>query len=365
MLTAPSFRAERCVRYRYAYSECNRCAEACPHEAIRLFDAGVEIINDLCQSCALCVAVCPTEALTEKSVSAESLLKIAGDAKQMTIACAPSGTRGDAVVPCLGAINAVVLADFSRRGIVLQLAGTGHCAECAHVAKGPDLIQLNLAARAVLCDVKQKEGEEWAVLTLVEAEAQEPAEDKELAASRRHLFRKFVSHGVEAVTESMEAPPPPPLKAIRAAAPFLPERKIILNALYVAQGEEPVRVARHPAIPAEDWSIVQERCTNCEACIRVCPTGALQLLDDNKAWRVVLLNERCVACDVCVEVCQPKVLYQRDKEQVIANKQKARLLRSVPKKRCTTCDRLFVTEGDSPVCPICIMDDGDFEKIFS
>lgn len=365
ILAGPSFRAERCVRYRYTYSECKHCADACPHQAIRLFEAGVEVLTDLCQGCALCVAVCPTEALTEKSVSAESLLKTAGDKKQMTIACAPSGIRGDAVVPCLGAINAIVLADFSRRGVVLQLAGTGHCAECAHVANGPELIQLNLAAREVLCGVKLEGEAEWAALTLAEAEVQKPAHpDDEIAASRRHLFRKFVGHGVDAVNEAVEAPPPPPLKAIRAAAPFIPERKMVLNALYAAHGEEQVRVARHPAIPAEDWFIVQG-CTNCEGCVRVCPTGALQLLEDNKAWRIVVLNERCVACDVCVEVCQPKVIRQRDTENVIANKQKARLLRSVPKKRCTGCDRMFVTEETSPVCPICITDDEDFAGIFS
>jgi len=365
MLALPNFRANRCVRYRYAYSECNHCAEACPHEAIRLFDAGAEVLADHCRGCALCVVVCPTDALTEKSVSSDSLLKIAADKKQMTIACAPSAAKGDAIVPCLGAVNALVLADFARRGIALQLAGSWHCAECAHAVRGSELIEINLAVRNILCGVKRGDEAEWAAITMHEAESAKPAKGSdEHAASRRHLFRRMVSHGIEAVNEAIEAPPPPPLKVIRAAAPFLPERKALLNDLYDAPIEEPVRVTRHPAIPAENW-VVAQGCTNCEACVRVCPTGALQLLEDNNAWRLVLLPERCVACDACVEVCQPKVLRPRDADSVVVSKQKARLLRSVSKKRCTGCDRVFVTEEVSPVCPICITDDEDFAGIFS
>lgn len=360
MLAGTNFRAERCVRYHYAYSACSRCADACPHQAVRMFDAGVELLADKCQSCALCVAACPTEALTENSVSAESLLKFVGKDKRLTIACAPSGSAGDAVVPCLGAINAVVLAEMAGRGIALQLGGSGHCSQCVHAASGPDLLQTNLAARAILCGVDRGgENKEWAELSLPLAQAQKTAPADEIAASRRQLFRRVIGQGADVLSGAAEVPPPP-LKAIRATAPFLPERKELLNGLY---GDAVKQVSRHPAIPAEDW-IVAAGCTNCEACARVCPTGAMQLLEDGKSWRLVFLNERCVACDACVEVCQPKVLRQHDEHTVYAGKLKARLLRSVARKRCTSCDRLFSTEGDGLVCPTCITDDEDFSHIF-
>jgi Pyruvate/2-oxoacid:ferredoxin oxidoreductase delta subunit len=359
MLAVPNFRAERCVRYRYAYSECNRCAEACPHEAVRLFDAGVELLAANCQGCALCVAVCPTDALLEKSVSADSLLKSAGGRERYTIACAPSAARGDTVVPCLGAINAVTLAEFSRQGIELHLAGSGHCGECAHGSKGADIIRSVLEARDAICAVELPgvTKTEWAQLVLDEATGDE---GNEIAASRRQLFRRLVGQSLEVIAGEDVAPPP--LKAIRAAAPFMPERKALLNDIFDGC-EEALRAVRHAAIPAENW-VVAQGCTNCEACVRVCPTGAMQLLEDNNAWRLVLLAERCVACDVCVEVCQPKVLRQRDADFVVVNKQKGRLLRNVPRKRCKTCDRLFVTENDASICAICSSDDEDFLHIF-
>jgi len=71
-----------------------------------------------------------------------------------------------------------------------------------------------------------------------------------------------------------------------------------------------------------------------------------------------------VACDVCSEVYQPKVLRQCETEGVCVNKQKARVLIGLPKRRCARCDRVFVNDGNSSICPICSGDDDDFANVF-
>lgn len=357
MLIVPGFRAERCVRYRYSYSECRRCADACPHEAIRLFDAGVEVLSERCRHCGLCASACQTEALSQQGVSADHFLKMAGESVWMTIACAPSELDGTAVVPCLGAVHPVVLAELSRHDITVDLAGAEHCAECAHASKGPDMIRANLAAHEIL---SAEAPAPFAAATLRAEGAEASGTHEKLDVARRSLFHRIVGHGVDVVSGKFEAAPAP-LKAIRAAAPFLPERKAILNNLYA--GEDAIAVARHDALPAEDWQVIRG-CTYCEACVRVCPTGALQLLESNTAWRLAILNDRCVACDVCAEVCQPKVLRQANAEKVIITKQKGRLLAAVAKRRCARCDRVFVSESHSEICPICSGDDHDFASIF-
>lgn len=357
MLSTPIFRDERCVRYRYRYSECNHCAEACPHDAVRLHDAGIEIDSALCQNCALCAVVCPTEALSEKSITTPALFDISAGKKQLAIACAPSEARGDAIVPCLGAVGAETLAAFSRQGVTVEFAGAEHCAECAHASKGVDLMRGHVAARNAL--VGTIGNEQWASLTWRDDKNRTAVGHQ---ASRRHLFRRLVGRGLDQVVQAGEEIPPPPLKAIRAAAPFLPERKVTLNQL-VTDGAAEIHVPRRLGLPAEDWTLAPG-CTACEACVRVCPTGALQLFENSCQWQLVFLNERCVACNVCAEVCQPHVLQPGDEEQIGLAPRAPRLLHNLPKQRCSRCDRVFAGGDGSQVCPICAGDDLDFASIF-
>ncbi len=49
----------------------------------------------------------------------------------------------------------------------------------------------------------------------------------------------------------------------------------------------------------------RESCTDCGACISLCPTGALRLGED---YSLQLEEERCVFCGLCVPACPVRAL---------------------------------------------------------
>jgi Fe-S-cluster-containing dehydrogenase component len=51
---------------------------------------------------------------------------------------------------------------------------------------------------------------------------------------------------------------------------------------------------------------LQERCTNCTACVPLCPTGALDVNREN--WFVSYDSSKCVVCQSCIEACPYKAM---------------------------------------------------------
>lgn len=48
-------------------------------------------------------------------------------------------------------------------------------------------------------------------------------------------------------------------------------------------------------------------CTQCGACITICPTGALAI-PDRETMIVEFDIEKCVACSLCVDACPPRAM---------------------------------------------------------
>lgn len=57
---------------------------------------------------------------------------------------------------------------------------------------------------------------------------------------------------------------------------------------------------------SKDIVWVEEKCTQCGACVVLCPTGALVL--DPKTRLVSFDNKKCIACELCVKPCPPKAI---------------------------------------------------------
>jgi ferredoxin len=362
MLTLPEFRATRCTRYRYRYSGCSRCAEACPHEAVELTDEGIRISESACQNCSLCAAACPTEALLSDNLPRIEILKRAAKLPEVTFACAPSEIKGDEIVPCLGGLDAAMLAYLAGRGVAVTLAGTQHCAECPHGAQGEAGLDLHLEAVEVLRGIIGND--KWAEVSVPEGGETEAGKAGH-NPSRRHLFRRFVGRGADKLTSPIYATEqqPVPLKAIRFAAPFSTAGRELLQILFEAKQEERLPLPAHPALFAARVDI-RPGCTACEVCARACPTGAMQIRESGTAWELGFQFSRCVGCGVCVEVCQPHVLSFLKEIENLAKASAPVILHALGKQRCVRCDRFFISPAPAEICPICEGDDADFSSLF-
>ncbi|MEO8332023.1 MAG: 4Fe-4S dicluster domain-containing protein [Gallionella sp.] len=362
MLAFPEFRATRCTRYRYRYNECSACADSCPHEAIDLSDEGISIKTADCQNCSLCAAACPTEALVADNLQKVEVLKRVVKLTAVTFACAPSQASGDEIVPCLGGLDAATLALLLSRGVTVALAGSHHCATCAHGSHGQGMMDAHLEAVELL---RAKVGnEKWAEIKLLGSDTADSSKT-EHDPVRRHFFRRFVGRGTDELARSISPNEnqPAPLKAIRIAASFSTAGRELLQIVFDAESAKTATLPLHPALPVARIDI-KAGCTACEACVRACPTGAMQLKESSTAWTLGFQFSRCVGCAVCIEVCQPGVLFAHDEMSGLAKESSPVILHSLNKQRCTRCDRFFISATPEKFCPICLGDDDDFAAIF-
>ncbi|HEX8987942.1 MAG TPA: 4Fe-4S dicluster domain-containing protein [Rhodocyclaceae bacterium] len=358
---APIFEESRCTRYRYRYSGCRRCADACPHDALSLDGEGVAVEATKCRNCSLCTAACRTAALAAANLPRIELLKQAIKGKSFSFACAPSGIGADATVPCLGAIDGVILAYLAKRGIAVELRGAGHCAACEHGARGALSMVANIEARDALAGACS--GEEWAALTVAEDAGQAQAQD--FHSGRRHLFRRLFGKGVDEMAHAAcLADPPVPVedKAIRSGLWHVPEMRELLTIVSRRSDGMPCRVPALAGLAVADVRL-GAGCSQCEACVRACPAGALQIREGNTDWRFVFLPDRCTGCGLCAEVCQPGALSLNALVDATPNAD-GRTLDVRNKQRCERCDRHFVTPEPRAVCPVCSDDEIAFEQIF-
>jgi ferredoxin len=57
---------------------------------------------------------------------------------------------------------------------------------------------------------------------------------------------------------------------------------------------------------SQDVTRNEQRCTNCGACITMCPTRAFSIEAGSR--KVLFDNSKCVVCELCVRACPPRAM---------------------------------------------------------
>ncbi len=282
----PHYHEERCLATKA--TGCRVCADACPHDAIRV-KRRVEIDPVDCTGCGICVSVCPSQALTPRGGVVPP---------DVTLRCSQVQGNAPSVI-CLARLMPTDLLRLADPDGVVRL-GRGDCGDC-------EVGSANVPERVAVSASRAR-----SLATVLGSELQVEVEHKEridVTVQDRSLSRRELLRGGSASAKRATASALAPLEKLAGAEskaagrPALPPEWLdTLALLDSAELDEatlvPVRLPR-----------IVEGCLFCPACTAACPTDAIQRrFDDDGSTSLWLEPRRCVGCDACQQVCPVNVV---------------------------------------------------------
>lgn len=346
-----AFATEACIAARSLPSACQRCAQACPASAVRVGEAGPELVAD-CLGCGRCAAACPTGALTLEGFSGAVTLPAGNVLLRIECWKVPAALCGQDVlrVPCLCGIGSERFVEWLALldGRAIQLVDRKWCAHCSAGAGDfpaqADIDAANALLAACCIGGGERISRREAPLppALMPASIPEPATQATL--SRRDFFRRFAAEAAQAIP----APPSAAPRRPRGSDFPLPKRERFLAALS-ALTRQPVERFSAAVLPG---LTLGANCDHLGVCAGMCPTGALHLYEEGGHAGAAFEPRDCVACGLCAQSCPARAIEVRpagSPEQKAAEQ----ILTSFPLVRCEHCQTPFAATQGTTLCPAC------------
>lgn len=349
------FDVSLCVRAKSKFSECTKCMDVSP-SSIQLVDNLPSFSGSTGIEAAPCVGVCPTEAFSLSGFSTTEFFFTFLESKVRYISPKLN-------VPCLSVLSVehlIALALASEEEISLDLSSYDAGSRLF------DHIQAHIEeANFVLSSFSTKHlSTNYVVTESTEPQGQSGIEEE--MSSRRSFLGNASLRGVvrhkKTFDDAVEADE---LKTFALDAEIiakirekqLPDkRKILFTALKRAGVPETFEILPEEEVSFVSQKFVNDSCTNCQICYRICPTGALS--SDGKFSLIHFDAMLCLKCRLCHDACEPDAIQLQkgfEIKQFFEPTQKT--LATFNIKRCNECGNSFTYTSGEQICPRCMVEE--------
>ena len=340
-----------CIRASSKMSDCTQCIDACP-ESITLVDNLPSFANQTGVEAAACVGVCPTEAFSLSDFSTTEFFFTFLESKIRLISPKLN-------VPCLSVLSVehlISLALASEEEISIDLSSYDSQSilyeQIEARVEEANFVLSSFSDKRLLSNVDTIE---------ISKETRADKSKEEVEDRRSFLGNISLKGAVKHKMSFDEAVEAEALKVFsldgdtlqKMKEKNLPDkRKILLTTLKHAKVPDTFEVLAEEDIGFTSQKFVDERCTNCQICYRICPTGALS--SDGNFSLIHFDAMHCVKCRLCHDVCEPDAIQlQAGFEIKEFFEPTQRTLATFDIRRCNECGNPFTYQGGEMSCLRC------------
>lgn len=286
------FTESLCAHSRAGQTGCTRCLDVCPTSAIVPAGEHVTIDPYICAGCGACAAVCPSGAAAYDDPGVEVLfrrLRTLATTYRQAGGQAPRALFHDAFGAEMIALSARFGQGLPADVIPIEIAnveGVGHAEMLAALGVG-------------FSDVT--------VLTGPRTDPLVPDREARLAQAilagtgRPAGMVQIVAPEDPDMLDAVLAAPP---AGAPLAEPILPaggRREVTRITAAALAGEGPAPIPLPAGAPYGAVTVDPQACTLCQACISLCPSGALA--DNPEKPQIRFQEAACLQCGICETVC--------------------------------------------------------------
>ncbi|OGS99565.1 MAG: hypothetical protein A3F73_03010 [Gallionellales bacterium RIFCSPLOWO2_12_FULL_59_22] len=346
------------------YATCRACETACPVQAIKVGEITFEL-GDACIDCGRCAAACPMGALGLPGFVVPEVKPVQGElssAKPVPVECwkvPAESSLPDAVrVPCTGGLSTGRLVELAAAAgdRPVQIWDRGWCAAC-RAGGGPEhpVSGALEAARGLLAGAgvrpEKLPGIAFMPLPAQLMPAEIPSSTSQQTLSRRGFFSAFMRETTAAIDQVRPLAPKSEIRRKRGfertPMPSRERERLLLGLSILGKSTD-----KPP--PSEAFYRVQisQACRSHNICVGICPTGALDIYEEDAQNGVVFDSYLCIGCGQCVTVCPESAIELSPNGNDLMTIGQLRLTR-FGVQDCPVCGQTFTAQGGSDCCPQC------------